>query len=282
MGPDLPHNSGPMRPVSASMPLGTIVNPRQTVGMAARTVASNFAACAVLGAMSKAIPQRAQGETVVGWPIYIGGQLGDGKAFAAAATSSCGMGARNGKDGISCSYFAWNMRNYPVEMLETQIDRLLFEKKQLRADSGGPGLYRGGCGQEVEIRIVGDGPMTCAPVADRIQFPAQGMSGGQPGATGVLLLNGKPIEAKRRIAPQGGDCVTMHTPGGGGFGDPWERDPARVLADVLAGLVSPEQAAASYGVQIDTATKTVDAKATAEIRRSRLLERGRDRGTKGN
>lgn len=112
----------------------------------------------------------------------------------------------------------------------------------------------------------------CDPGPDRSRFPARGLRGGQPGAGGTLSLNGVSIFGERMVPIKGSDRLCSATPGGGGFGDPLERDPAKMLADVVDELVSLEEAAASYGVVIDAATRRVDLERTAELRRSRRLE----------
>ncbi|MDO8672540.1 MAG: hydantoinase B/oxoprolinase family protein, partial [Dehalococcoidia bacterium] len=218
VGPHLPFNSGPMRPVSVSLPLGTIVNPRGSVGMAARHLASNFFPCAVLGALSKAIPQWAQAESVPLWPTAFTGHTASGKPFVGRGLLSSGMGGRNGKDGISCSFFPGNMRSSPVETLENRNPMLLVERREIRTDSGGPGRYRGGCGQHIDYRIVGKETVEFSPAVDRIEFPAQGIFGGQSGARGSLTLNGDAIGGKRPVTLKGGDLLSLRTPGGGGFG----------------------------------------------------------------
>ncbi|MDO8671983.1 MAG: hydantoinase B/oxoprolinase family protein, partial [Dehalococcoidia bacterium] len=143
------------------------------------------------------------------------------------------------------------------------------EKKQMTTDSGGPGQYRGGCGQETTVRFVQEISAVCDPGPDRSKYPARGSYGGQPGAPGSLRLNAEPIFGKKMVSIRNGDRLISATPGGGGFGDPLQRDPARVLEDVLDDLVSLEQATSTYGVVLDTAKRSVDAERTAELRRTR-------------
>lgn len=85
---------------------------------------------------------------------------------------------------------------------------------------------------------------------DRTQFAAQGLAGGRPGATGALFADDQPLQPKRLHALASGAHITHALPGGGGYGEPWQRDPQRVLSDVIDAYVSLEAAARDYGVVI--------------------------------
>jgi N-methylhydantoinase B len=138
---------------------------------------------------------------------------------------------------------------------------------------GGPGTYRGGCGVVRDIRIIADEGILASRL-ENVIYPAWGVNGGHSGRPGRLLVNPgmpderelKPLSDNNRLRQ--GDLLRMMTPGGGGWGDPLERDPARVRDDVLDGFVSLESARVDYGVVLDSNTLEVDEAATHQRRRN--------------
>jgi len=125
-------------------------------------------------------------------------------------------------------------------------------RKAMLTDSGGAGKRRGGPGQEIVLRCIGQEPVMLTIRPDLVKFPAPGLAKGEDGAPGQVWLNGETVERFTPITWQPGDEVMLRVPGGGGFGDPRQREPERVRADVALGYVSLEAARAVYGVEIDT------------------------------
>ena len=160
---------------------------------------------------------------------------------------SGGAGARPGLDGLSATPFPSGVRNVPVEATEA-ITPLVFWKKELRADSGGPGRTRGGLGQTIEVENREGAPFGIYATFERTVHAARGRGGGGPGALGRLSLgSGTKLRNKGfQVVPEG-ERLVVEMPGGGGLGDPAARDPAAVEKDVRRGLVSPEAAGRSYG-----------------------------------
>jgi hypothetical protein len=145
---------------------------------------------------------------------------------------------------------------------------LVIRRRELRADSGGPGTFRGGLGQTMEIEVLTDEPYIFAGLYERINFPAPGLHGGQTGHTGRLLTsNGIDLKSKISSRLPEDTVVTLEMPGGGGFGPPIKRDPMQVLDDVRNGYVSPESAKIDYGIVIDTDLWEIDEPATKELQR---------------
>jgi N-methylhydantoinase B len=186
-------------------------------------------------------------------------------------------GEDRGDDGASetrpyeaafCRYVA--QKNYPAEFMEMVLPMRL-RQYALHQDSGGPGLYRGGCGVVREIELLADEAVV-AIRQDNILFPPAGVNGGHAGRPGRCLVNpGRADE--RALAPMSdgnvikkGDVVRLYTSGGGGWGDPFRRPVERVRQDVLGGFVSGRAAAEDYGVIVDQATGVVDQHATAQRR----------------
>jgi N-methylhydantoinase B len=147
---------------------------------------------------------------------------------------------------------------------------IVMHRREYRRDSGGAGAFRGGLGQTMEVSIRTGRPFVLSPLFDRAQFAAQGYAGGQPGALGTILAStGEVIDRKGMREFPAGTVVTLQLPGGGGIGNPFERDPQAVLADVRDGLVSVESARYDYGVVIDERTLTLDPDATMRERQRR-------------
>jgi N-methylhydantoinase B len=155
----------------------------------------------------------------------------------------------------------------PAEVIEA-LAPLVILKRELRADSGGPGTFRGGLGQTMEIEVLTDEPYMFAGLYERIKFAAPGLHGGKEGCTGRLLTsNGAELKPKISSLLPEDTRVTLEMPGGGGFGPPMKRNPTRVVNDVRNGYVSQKSARKDYGVVIDTRRWEVDEQATAQLRR---------------
>jgi N-methylhydantoinase B len=176
-------------------------------------------------------------------------------------------------DGID---YAWGfLRNVPAETIESEMP-ILIERYALRPDSMGAGRWRGGAGIELEVKIFPPNASVASRAMERYHFRPWGRAGGGPGATGYTRLNPDGPDPREigkidvlHLEP--GDVLRVGTQGGGGHGDPLDREPERVLADVRAGFVSPERAREAYGVVTDGAT--LDASATAALRADRRRAR---------
>jgi N-methylhydantoinase B len=193
-----------------------------------------------------------------------------------------GLGAKPYADGIDVIYYI-AQENYPVEYVEKEFP-LRIEQYAVRPDSGGPGLYRGGCGVVRDVRVLCD----TAELGNRMEnskFPPYGVAGGRAGRSGKILLNpGTPQE--REVLPTSdgvrlkrGDLLRLMTCGGGGWGDPCSRDPILVRQDMARGFVSRQGALEDYGVVLAPDTLEIDKAATEALRQDRtaippLFDRG--------
>ena len=121
---------------------------------------------------------------------------------------------------------------------------VLYHRKEYRPDSGGAGRLRGGLGQVIELGHAEGAPFAVFALFDRIAHPARGRHGGGPGAPGSIALSGgRPLKGKGKQIVPAGETLVLDLPGGGGYGPPAERDPARAEADLRQGLVTPEPGA---------------------------------------
>jgi N-methylhydantoinase B len=183
------------------------------------------------------------------------------------------LGARSvkdGLDGLPIGLFGGNENRPSIEAYEIEYP-VRFKRFGLWADSGGPGKWRGGMGLHREVTALEDAEVTVR-AADRCRIPPPGIMGGKPAKGGGWVINAgtdAPVElpAKKTNQPlRAGDTLSMFVSGGGGCGDPMERDPELVARDVEQGVVTVEAAARDYGVAVDPATFRVDREATARLR----------------
>jgi len=268
--PHIPNNEGCFRPVDVCAPEGTIFNPRFPAAVGARHIIGHYIPYAVFGALARVIPERVIADSGTSGYPYFGGTDERGRKFTQFLPTAGGLGARHDKDGENCLYFPSNVSNVPVEVVEAMTP-LQIDRKEFATDSGGPGKFRGGCGQEFVIRIK-DGadipPLTMSMITERTIFPANGIAGGKPGCTRVTVLNdGETPHPKLQVPFPPGTRIFTLAPGGGGYGDPLERDPVLVAQDVRLGLVSHERAREDYGVVLDLNTGEVLIEETLKLRK---------------
>ncbi len=252
LAPDVPNNEGSFRPLTVSAPEGCILNCRPPAPVAARHILGHFLPALVFGALSEVVPGRLMAEGSANlWNTQFHGQNPDGTRFNLLFFNAGGTGARSGLDGLSSTAFPSGISGTPVEIIETRSPLVVLEKS-LRTDSGGPGRYRGGLGHRLVIKGVrARQPYVFSPFFDRVQFPARGLNGGRPGSAGNYFLRHADgtIERpnpKATVYPDPDTELWIELPGGGGLGDPSERDRELIQADVDAGLVSESAAQNDY------------------------------------
>jgi len=274
IAPDIPNNEGSFRPVKVTAPPGSILNANFPSAVGGRHLVGHFLPSAVMGAFARALPDRIMAPGFDGlWDTQISGiERGTEKHFSYTWFSAGGTGALKGQDGLSATAYPSGIAGVPVEVIET-LAPLVIRRRELRADSGGPGTFRGGLGQTMEIEVLTDEPYIFAGLYERINFPAPGLHGGQMGHTGRLLTsNGIDLKSKISSRLPEDTVVTLEMPGGGGFGSPMLRDPVQVLDDVRNGYVSPESARDDYGVVIDTELWEIDEPETKVLRRRMMRQ----------
>lgn len=276
--PDVPHNEGSFRPVHVSAPPGSILNALDPAPVASRQVIGHFIPSAIFAALSGAMPGRLMAPGAD--PIWLSVWRGQNPPFTLTVFQVGGTGARPSKDGLNAVGFPSGVAGVPAEVIES-LSPVILRRRELRADSGGAGKWRGGLGQLTEFGRRGEGTWSVSSIADRTVYPAPGLLGGQSGATGeVALADGTKLHAKALIELKPGDVIHVNLPGGGGYGDPFERDPERVRWDVVGGYITFEEAERKYGVAVryngnpDDLVQlpdkwVLDLKKTAELRRRR-------------
>jgi N-methylhydantoinase B len=257
--PDIPNNDGSAAPIHLKAPEGTVVNCRFPAAVAARMQIGHFMTEIIYCALAQALPNRViagSGGTPATMQVFYG-RRDSGQPFHAVLIRGGGLGAGGLRDGEGCFIFPANGANTPVEILESDTP-LIVERRELLPDSGGLGKQRGGLGRQEVFRVPNDEYAPQPPVnlgiqSGRFRLPPDGLFGGLPGARARFLVNGQPGNPYSLTRLRPGDVVVMDAAGGGGYGDPKERDRESLLRDVCDGKVSRESALQDYGVEVTDA-----------------------------
>lgn len=248
--PQVPNNEGTFTPIRVTAPEGCFLNPIFPAPVKMKPSTGHYVPIAILDALKNVVDQRMLAESGNKSLVYMAGRTPDGEAFSDMIFVMGGMGARARKDGLHTMSFPANSSNIPVEVLESVVP-IRIRRKHLRVDSGGPGRYRGGCGQVFEFESVSPLPITVRAEHGKLMTPPQGLRGGGPGMGGCHSVNGSPVADKLPVVLNSGDVMTLEIPGSGGVGPAAERDPAAVKRDLADGIISPQAARADYGYQVD-------------------------------
>jgi N-methylhydantoinase B len=271
LAPTVPNNAGTFRAITVTAPEGSVLNATRPAPVAGRHIIGNFQPLAVYQALAAALPDRVIAGSSVLWITTVQGRVADGAEFTSTFFASGGMGARPDKDGLSATSFPGNIAMTPIEMLES-VTGVFVERKGLRQDSAGPGRHRGGLGQDMVFTVESGGSYNVNTMNDQLVCAPFGLDGGLAGGEAAYEVDGeRPERPKARLRVPAGASVLMRLPGGGGYGDPLERDPLAVAEDVTQGLVSEAEARSRYGVvgrELE-GTWLVDASATEDERGAR-------------
>ncbi|MFC3959800.1 hydantoinase B/oxoprolinase family protein [Halovivax cerinus] len=271
--PEIPANAGAYRPIEIETPEGSVVDaepPAAVVGGNLET--SQRVTDVVLGALADVDPERAlaAGQGTMNNVTFGGVDPRTDDPYAFYETGGGGFGAHAGGDGMDGVHVHMsNTMNTPAEVLETAYP-LSVERYAYRPDTGGAGEYRGGLGLRRDIRVRATGPTGAAfsLLADRRTHAPYGVAGGESGAPGEDVLyrtancecdahdDGAGDDAGERLPGKctrtlaAGDVVSIRTPGGGGYGDPADRDTGAIRRDLADGLVSVDAARRTYGADL--------------------------------
>lgn len=270
--PDIPNNDGCARPIQLTAPEGSVVNCKFPAAVAARMGVGHFLTEVIYRALSGVLPRKViagSGGTPAAMNVFYGRRK-DGKNWHSVIIRGGGMGASAASDGNYVYIFPANGANTPVEIFESDTP-IIVEKRELLTDSGGPGKMKGGLGKREVFRIPDDEYAPIPPVnlgiqAGRYIYPAEGLFGGKAGTKAQFLVNGRPGNSYGLTQMKPGDVVTIDAPGGGGYGNPLERDVDMVVNDVKQGYVSIKSAKNNYGVVIDPQTNEADKIKTGKLR----------------
>jgi N-methylhydantoinase B len=272
---NLPFNHGFVEVVETRFREGTIVNPRFGAAVSYYVPLAYLTSDVALKALGAFCPEKAVGSAGGGGSMRIlGTRPGSGKPWMLMELLDTALGATATRDGISLIHGTLGVGQFrpgPIEIHETEFP-VRVTRFDVLPDSGGPGTFRGGLGCIREYQVLEEAmvPIRGAKGSLRSKLPPWGVFGGRPARVGTIFVNGVEVsERAREVALRPGDVVRIDMNAGGGYGDPLERDPARVLGDVLDGYVTLPGAREDYGVVIDPERRAVDEAATRALRASR-------------
>src|SRR5215470_2973212 len=259
LAPTLPINNGLSRPIAVTYPPeGSLLNPRFPAPVNMYVRPSQITTSVVLRSLAQAVPGRvpAPGSAAGGSLSSAGRHPVTGRWYSHYEIFSGGTGARSFADGVSAmDELVINVMNTPVEALETEFP-VRVERYELIADSAGAGTFRGGLGTRRQWRILAD-EGTVNLRTDRFKYSSPGLFNAKPARPSCAVLNPDTPEERSltsKIAGlrlMKGDLISWDMAGGGGWGNPRQRDPERVRQDVIDGYVSLEAALADYAVAVD-------------------------------
>lgn len=273
--PETPANEGNFRPLRVEAPPGTLMHavpPSATFTLWPALLATEVVTKALAQGMPQVVPACSGGDVCS--MMGVGTNPRTGKMWIEATNEGVGFGGHADTDGENGIMHMTEpgCRNNPVEVLETKAP-LLIERYGLRQDSGGPGEHRGGLGITRVYRFLA--PSSAVTLVKKTKTRPWGMNNGGDGENCHVIV--RPGTDQERVtgmvyepmAP--GDVLANCSGGGGGWGDPFTRDPEKVLHDVRDGYVSLTSARNDYGVEIDEKTLTVNTGATSALRQARAI-----------
>lgn len=241
IAPDIPNNWASLEAFTIASP-ENILNAPRPAPVSVRHVIGHLVPDLVLGALAKALPGQVLAEGAAAlWNIHMSVRPAPGHTGRRAEIlmfNSGGMGARPTADGLSATAFPSGVMTMPIEATE-HTGPVVIWRKELRPDSGGDGEYRGGLGQIIEIEPLPGHEFDFSAMFDRVNHPARGRDGGQPGAAGsVDLDDGTRLKPKGWQHVPAGRRLILTLPGGGGFGDPVRRTADARADDTAKGYVT--------------------------------------------
>ncbi|NDA07833.1 MAG: hydantoinase B/oxoprolinase family protein [Alphaproteobacteria bacterium] len=256
IAPEIPNNAASLEPFQISAPEGSIVNAVHPAPVALRHIIGHMIPDTIYDALDQLIPETVPAE---GAGCLCNFQLSirprsdavapDNAIRAEVLTfNSGGSGARPGFDGMNATAFPSGVMTMPVEATEN-VGPVLIWRKELRADSGGAGKYRGGLGQYMDVGVRMGHEFDLQAMFDRLHHPPRGRSGGRDGApTTITRDDGLLMKGKGKQFVPHGHQVQMAFPGGAGYGAPEERSPVLVERDLALGYITAEFAQQHYGL----------------------------------
>lgn len=254
IAPDIPNNSASLAPFRITATENTIVHALHPAPVALRHIIGHMLPDVVFGALHQILPETVPAEgagALCNFQISVRSLSGYGSTGQSSCAeilmfNSGGSGARPTLDGMNATAFPSGVMTMPVEATESAGPVVIWQK-ELRPDSGGAGKYRGGLGQLMEVDVLEGHEFDFSAMFDRLKFPARGRDGGRDGAkTQLSLDNGTTLRGKGRQAVPVGCKVLLALPGGGGLGNPAEREREQVKEDLLLGYISPQTAQRDY------------------------------------
>jgi N-methylhydantoinase B len=283
MDAEIPNCEGYTWPITVVAPEGTVMNPRPPSACGGRGITGYRMIDCLMGALAQAVPERvmADGSGGSALPTIAGSYRGRPFIFCETFMGTWGAtAAHDGQEGVP--HLGANQANVSVEMIEADYP-LRIERYEMVAGTAGTGRYSGGLALRRDYRLLADKALLLIR-SDKRRFPPHGLNGGSCGQPSLNVINpgpqqrllpvmlAEPVELRQ-------DDVFVHiTASGGGYGDPFDRDPDLVLRDVISERNLAADAAVAYGVVLSGNGTGVDWPATVAMR-TRLRESASSKGS---
>ena len=242
IAPEIPNNAASLAPFETVAPVNSIVNAVHPAPVALRHIIGHMIPDTVYDALDQLLPGVVPAEgagCLCNFQVSLRPVPGtDGLRSEVLTFNSGGAGARPAFDGLNATAFPSGVMTMPAEATE-HAGPVIIWRKELRPDSGGAGAQRGGLGQYMEVGAQDGYEFDIQAMFDRVDHPARGRRGGHPGAaTTIQLDDGTPMRGKGKQFVPAGRRVQMAFPGGAGYGDPKDRDPKAIAADLRRGYIT--------------------------------------------
>ena len=263
----IPNNDGLVKPIHITAPEGSIVNCTFPAPVKARAKVIKHIPPLIFGAFEKLLFSETIAAAGGIFPFHFVGRDERFGKFAVHMLPHGGLGATKDADGLLPSAYPHNSTVTPTEIIEHQCPAIMLEKTMI-PDSGGAGKTRGGPGQNIVMRCTAKKPVLLTIRPDLMKFPAPGLNDGHDGALADVFLKGEKVTRFIPLDWHPGDEVILRVPGGGGFGNPKERDKDKVIQDVALGLVTAQAAKDTYGLTEDLNTQDLQRQALQEAVRA--------------
>ena len=241
----IPNNDGLIVPIKMVAPEGSIVNCTFPAPVKARAKVIKHIPPLVFGAFEKILPDQVISAAGGIFPVHFVGKNDDLKHFAVHMLPHGGLGAMKSSDGKFPSAYPHNSIVTPSEIIESKCPVKVISK-EIIVDSCGAGKFRGGPGQKIVFKNIGQNIITLTIRPDMIKYPAKGLWGGKNGVNGRVILNDKEIFDFKPIDWGPGEEVALIVPSGGGYGEPKKRDENDILNDLINGLCSVKESNRIY------------------------------------
>ncbi len=248
LAPTIPNNEALFRPIHVSAPEGCILNSTFPHPVNARAKTTNNINQVLFGAIWPFIGEHAQAGSGSIWPLSVSGEAEGYGRFSVHILPHGGRGAMQNLDGLIPIAFPHNSVVTPTEIMETRAPVLILNK-ELLIDSAGAGKQRGGVGQVMTFRNIGDHAMNARVRPDKVFCAPPGIAGGEVGKLGEVRFNNQVITEFPILNFKPGDEIELRMPGGAGFGKAKEREKSAVLQDLELGYISAQTALSDYGIE---------------------------------
>jgi len=279
MPAEVPNCHGYTRPITVIAPEGTILNAISPAPCGARGITGYRVVDCMFGALAEAVPDKVAADGTGGstLPSFAGIHAGAQFVFSECVMGTWGAtSTHDGQEGVP--HMASNQSNVPIEMIEADYP-IRIERYGLLADTGGAGKFRGGLSLVREYRVLAD-EIFLGVRSDKRRYPPHGLHGGAAGAPSSNVINPDsdarllPTLPVQPITLRRNDVFRHIMAGGGGYGDPLERDPLLVLSDLRDGKITISHAREAYGVVFsEDSEPAIDAVATMLLRQARMKTR---------